>query len=639
MIIQNGIPSQEAGDENEYQCDSIEIDEEMNDAQTTCSSATCDQEYDDDHEMEEEMSRVIVQDYTPFSESLIWELMMKFYDNNGVSSWADGIVPYFVSSNAFIGKSYAKLISAFLMDLESNQRQSHHKSDMGEDQDDTFYIVEVGGGTGKLAFHILQHLAQMRGIIDLTKIVYVLTDFTESNIQFWEQQSNLKPFVDSGRLDFALFEAIHDDTLTLRSGKILKKGDIQSHMCIIANYLIDTLCHDLFQIEKGMMKQGLVSVGVRDVPSLSRDVSGNIDCNDSEFINNLINEYKYEPIDAGQYYESIHNNDADHLSHIMSWYENHFKDSHGASILIPIGFLKAIRNLTDISSGKALIITGDKGNANPDYFRGLSDPHFALHGSFSLMVNFHAISLYIQSRGGFCLNSCQDEASLQVNGFVLNGSLKNDIDSSNLRCNIDKVNNERKKEYPFLSIMFEECVDSFTPNDFYVMQNSLQEEADPSLVSIISLTKLSNWDPDILYKFRENILSHLPSAGLRLRNDLEKSIKKLWNNYYHLGSEDGKDVVFEIGRLCFGLSLFEEALYYYHKSLSYYGDHYITYHNIGLCNYSQIKFEEAKLNFSKALELKPDYSKSKSWLGKVEQQLIVNKKLSAQPFDMEILKK
>lgn len=40
-------------------------------------------------------------------------------------------------------------------------------------------------------------------------------------------------------------------------------------------------------------------------------------------------------------------------------------------------------------------------------FRGLADPHIAVHGSFSVMVNYHAIGLYCTSRFGFVLHDPQ----------------------------------------------------------------------------------------------------------------------------------------------------------------------------------------------------------------------------------------
>lgn len=55
-------------------------------------------------------------------------------------------------------------------------------------------------------------------------------------------------------------------------------------------------------------------------------------------------------------------------------------------LLFWTGALRALRRLTSFSNGRALVISGDKGNNNPDQFKGLMDPHIAVHGSFSVMV-------------------------------------------------------------------------------------------------------------------------------------------------------------------------------------------------------------------------------------------------------------
>jgi hypothetical protein len=84
--------------------------------------------------------------------------------------------------------------------------------------------------------------------------------------------------------------------------------------------------------------------------------------------------------------------DEPHLRRILKWYRDYFKNNaKGASLLIPIGAFRALRRLSKFSNGRLLVISGDKGNNNPDQFVGLVDPHIAVHGSFSLMVNYHAI--------------------------------------------------------------------------------------------------------------------------------------------------------------------------------------------------------------------------------------------------------
>jgi hypothetical protein len=73
----------------------------------------------------------------------------------------------------------------------------------------------------------------------------------------------------------------------------------------------------------------------------------------------------------------------------LGWYQDFFgRNPDGASILLPIGALRALRRLSMFSNGRAIVISGDKGNNNPEQFSGLMDPHIAFHGSFSLMVIF-----------------------------------------------------------------------------------------------------------------------------------------------------------------------------------------------------------------------------------------------------------
>merc|ERR1712167_327677 len=96
--------------------------------------------------------------------------------------------------------------------------------------------------------------------------------------------------------------------------------------------------------------------------------------------------------------------DGPHFERLLAWYRDYFGDSAGgASILVPIGAMRALRRLTAFSTGKCLLISGDKGHNNPEQFRGIMDPHIAVHGSFSVMVNYPANGFYFTSRGGFAM--------------------------------------------------------------------------------------------------------------------------------------------------------------------------------------------------------------------------------------------
>lgn len=41
--------------------------------------------------------------------------MMSFYDRKGPDSWSQGIVPHFITCNAYIGRAYAKVLPYLLL--------------------------------------------------------------------------------------------------------------------------------------------------------------------------------------------------------------------------------------------------------------------------------------------------------------------------------------------------------------------------------------------------------------------------------------------------------------------------------------------------------------------------------------------
>lgn len=51
--------------------------------------------------------RCELEGFTRCSDSHLWKLMMSFYDRKGIESWSKGVVPHFITSNAFIGRAYA----------------------------------------------------------------------------------------------------------------------------------------------------------------------------------------------------------------------------------------------------------------------------------------------------------------------------------------------------------------------------------------------------------------------------------------------------------------------------------------------------------------------------------------------------
>lgn len=575
--------------------------------------------------------RCVLEDFTRCSESHLWKLMMSFYDRKGVESWSQGIVPHFITCNAFIGRSYAQVLQGFIRDCARKTREEGPTSPLALDPTEPLYIIELGAGSGKFSFFMLKALAEMRELLDFPfeKIVYVMTDFTQNNFKFWESHPGLRPFIEQGSLDLAIFDAVHDPVIHLAHAKrTLAPGTVKNPICIVANYLFDTLCHDIFQVEGGMLKEGLISVGSRKQEEP--------DPLDPEIIKRFDNHFRYRPIDA-DYYSQLHarahaegkGEEADsqedqlHFRRILNWYHQQFRENPlGASFLFPIGALRALRRLTALSEGRALVISGDKGNNHAEQFKGLMDPHIAVHGSFSVMVNYHAIGTYFISRGGFALHNPQEEASLKVSAFVLGGEDARPEDDLErwVGEGVEALGEERARAFPALRAAFYNAVDRFGPNDFFVMQKCMKEDSpNPTLKAVLALLKLGDWDPDVFYKFRDTILNQVPTSGQKLRNDLCRGIPRVWENYYLLDRD--KDIAFEIGRFYYGIREYEKALGFYRESSTSIGEHHVTFHNMGLCHYSMGNYAQALEYFNHSLAFNKDYEKARSWRQKVLQEM------------------
>ncbi len=145
------------------------------------------------------------------SDSNLWQLQRNYYDQAGADAWETGIVPSFITTNAFLARQYAHLCLQFIRDFAAAPGSAL-------DADEPIYIVELGSGHGKLGFLFLRQLELLRSeypTVRLEQLKYVMTDFTAVNVRYWETHTSLREYVASGQLDFATFDAENDERLRL----------------------------------------------------------------------------------------------------------------------------------------------------------------------------------------------------------------------------------------------------------------------------------------------------------------------------------------------------------------------------------------------------------------------------------------
>jgi hypothetical protein len=511
------------------------------------------------------------------SESFVWRFQREGYARLGAQAWLGEKVPWFVTSNAFIAKAYARVVLGFLRD---------HLAGAGQgaplDSTSPLVIVELAAGSGHFAFLFLKKLAAlMRALPSLAGLPlrYVMTDLAPSNLEAWKRNERLQPFVRDGILDFALFDVERDQSLKLEtSGQTLTAGSSPNPLVVIANYTFDTTSQDAFFVKEGGLHEGLVTI--------SSSQAGDEGLSDPDLVKRISTRYELRAVADGYYEDPV-------LNRVLAVYRERLGDT---GFLFPVGAFRGLHNLIELSGKRLLLLSADKGYAHEEEIQGRVDPKIALHGRcFSMMVNYHAVGLYFREDGGFPLHAPNRDTHLKVSAFVLGGP---------------------EHAFPETRLAYEEAIAGFGPYDYHTLLNSLWKDkaAPPPLEAILALLKLSEWDYHVVLHFASAIVARVKDAPSLLRRDLVAALEAVDAHFYPMD----RDLPFEIARIMGALDRPLEALRHYHQSLKRFGEHHVTLYNAGLCCYRLERPEEALALMKRALEVKPGYGPARDWRNRLE---------------------
>src|ERR1044072_5385972 len=171
------------------------------------------------------------------SRSLLWQLQRNYFEQQGIEAWRSGAVPHHITSSPFIADAYARVVMGFLRDWSTlDPRQPVH-------------IVELGSGSGRFAYSFLKTFLNLHrnSVLKMIPVRYVMTDFTESNIEHWRTHPSLVPLIKEGVLDLARFDLESDVQLELlHSGDVLSTATLRNPLIVISNYVFDSTPQDAF---------------------------------------------------------------------------------------------------------------------------------------------------------------------------------------------------------------------------------------------------------------------------------------------------------------------------------------------------------------------------------------------------------
>lgn len=507
----------------------------------------------------------VLEEKQRFSRSCLWQLQRNFFEQQGIRAWQLGIVPHYVTSNPHVANAYAQVVLGFLRDCQANGTY---------DPTQPLYIVELGAGSGRFAYHFLQkfHPAYTQSSLRQGVITYLLTDFTEQNLNYWQAHPSLQSFLTQGLLDVARFDAENDHTLTLqRAGNTLTAASLKNPLIVIANYVLDTLPQDLFFIEKGHIYESLITLTSSQAePDLSAP----------EILQRLTVNYTQQPL-TGDFYEEAA------FNQILQNYQQTLADTY---LLFPMVALRSLNRLRQLCDNKLLFLSGDKGYSQEEDLLFLEAPSIVRHGSFSLMVNYHAVGQYVQQQGGIFLNTPHRHNSLNICAAVFG---------------------PQPPICPETRLAFTTAMTQNSPDDFFTLKRILEKHYDQlEIEQFLAYLRLSGWDANVFLDCFSAIMPQLESAPEALREELAWAVDNIWETYYPIG--EARDLAFYLGMLLYALERYPEALSYLQRSHQLYGDDPSTLYNMGLCYYRLRQLDRALECMTYILEHTPEFEPAKA---------------------------
>ncbi|WP_438349049.1 tetratricopeptide repeat protein [Paenibacillus sp. FA6] len=500
-----------------------------------------------------------------FSESPIWELQRAYYEEQGLKAWQSGEVPLYITNNPMIARAYADIIFGFLQD----------RSRLG-DTTEPVTIVELGAGSGRLAFHVLKELCELMDFsgMALPPFRYCMSDFAIKNIAYWQQHPSLVPFVEQGILDFAHFDAVQDTELHLTESKIvIRPGDLQQPLLVVANYFFDSIPQELLYVGENNIYECRVSL------HFSNEAG---DLNPSDMLEKVTPEYHYHR--AVEYeQESYPYHD------VIKMYTDKLEDSH---ILFPTMGLTCLERLRLLSKEGFLLLTADKGDHRLENWEFAEPPSIIHHGSFSLTANYHAIQTFFESKGAQSIFTKHHYKNLNVGCILM---LPDPLSHSNTR------------------LAYRRFVDRFGPDDFFTMKEWFDEHVDQmELRQILSFWRLGGYDAQLFLQSAQRISDLLPTSDDEEMEDIQIGMDFMWTGYYPM--EEQHDLALTCGMLLFEMDLYEEALVYYERSVNLDAADSKALYNMAIC-YSEAGMEEPARHYAqRALAMEPAHEGALSLL-------------------------
>ncbi len=459
------------------------------------------------------MADVLIDPPCRLSDSLLWQIQRCYFEANGLRAWQTDEVPSQISSNPVMARAYSRLVLSFLM--------AQYPPDAPL-PNEPVSLVELGAGSGRLAYHFLQEFLPLLADSRLAElpIRYVLTDFVQEIVDFWRGHPLLAEWLEAGVVDVALFDAVDP-----RPSRLQQSGGMisaETPIILLANYFFDTIPQDSFSVEaKSLHESKLALISTQPEPDLA----------DPALWQRLDMVYETDPAEQPIYENEIDNE-------LLMLYANELITS---AVTFPNVGLACLRFWQRQTRGNLLLLSADRGHTTLDSLDHQPDPIPNLHGSFSLMVNYHALTHALATEGWHTVTSPHYHDHIQTVAAV---------------CPQDPT---RALDLTAFDQTFHDVISVGGPNDLFAVKQAAENGyANLSLGNLLSLLRVQAYDADVFVDMAPALLAHLADDNGAWVEDVYSAAHAVWQRYFPLGGSIG--VGMALGRVLAQLGCFDEAL-------------------------------------------------------------------------------
>lgn len=467
----------------------------------------------------------------PFSRSLLWDLQRRYFAARGAAAWSLGEVPHYVTSNPVIADAYAELVFAFWRD-----RQALFPDDA------PLHVCELGAGPGRFAFYFLKRLQRLCALHGAPQRAfrYVLSDFTQRNLDAWRGHACFGEFFGSGVLDIALFDVNHPGDLELQvSGERLAAGALSQPLVAIANYVFDSVPQSLYYFSEGRAHECLLTLALAEDPA---------ELDAADFLERVRLHYDYQPCAAPPEEPAL-----------LALYAETLDEAH---VLVPAAGLHCLRRLREIAPQGVFLLSADKGEHRIERVGMQEPPGLVRHGSFSLSVNYHALKVSCEQAGGLALLQERECDGIAVAGFLMV---------------------ERAAEHAATRRAWQAAVQDFSPGEYLaVSQHARAHIPEINLAAMIAYVRLGRCDSHLFAHYLPRLRELAGEFDADERARVAALIDEVWEMYFPLG--EIRDLSYDMACLLYEMDDYPRALQYFQRSLQIYGPHTGTYCNMAVCH-------------------------------------------------------